>query len=128
MSTPTEDDTETDYRVIQTTVIPQLQQVRFYDETMEHITEGHAEFRTWIPSLEHAVMDTVANPTRVYRSRTLPETSVVFESFNNTLEGNPCTVPVRILSDSTSGRVTTAMFKKGKHGEILWSAGDDDPA
>jgi hypothetical protein len=125
MSSPSDDDTETDYRVIQTTAIPQVQTVHFYDETMEHITKGHAEFRTWIPSLEHAVADTVSNPTTVYRSRTLPETSVVFESSNNTLEGNPCTVPVRIISDSTSARVTTAMFKKGKHGDVLWSAGDD---
>jgi hypothetical protein len=126
MSDEADDDTATDYVVVETTAIPQLSEVRFYDETKEHIAEGHPEFRTWIPSLEHAVTDTVANPTAVYRSRTLPETSVVYESLNNTFEGNPCTVPVRIIADSTSGRVTTAMFKKGKHGDMLWSGDDDE--
>lgn len=125
MSGDNEDDTDTSYRVIETSAIAQVTTVRFYDETMDHIKDGHPEFSTWIPSLEHAVSDTVSNPTSVYRSRTMPETSFVYESLNNTLEGKPCTVPVRVIGDGTSARVTTAMFKKGKHGEILWSVDDD---
>lgn len=124
MSEPS-DDTDNDYRVITTTAIPQVSEVRLYEETWPHIVEEHPEFASRLPSLEHAIIDTVANPTEVYRSRTDPERVFVFRSSNNVKGPHAMAVPVRVV-DGTSARISTAMFRGTVKGEILYKQDTDD--
>lgn len=66
------------FKIIDTTATERVGEVRLYDETWEHIVAQHPEFSSRIPSLEHAIIDTLKNPTMVCSSTTQPETSVVF--------------------------------------------------
>lgn len=47
------------FRVIKTTAIPNITEVRYYDETIEHIRKQHAEFSSYFPSLDHAICDAI---------------------------------------------------------------------
>jgi hypothetical protein len=71
---------EEEFRVVATTAIESVGSVRLYAETWDHIAQDHPEFATRLPSLEHAIIDTLINPTVVCVSTTLPESSVVFAS------------------------------------------------
>lgn len=119
------DDTDSNYRLIATTAIPEVSEVRLYDETWPHIVEEHPEFASRLPSFEHAIIDTITDPTEVFRSTTDPDRAFVFRSSNNLKGQRAMAVPVRIV-DGTSARVTSAMFRGVVKGEVLYKKKVDD--
>lgn len=111
--------------LIETTAIPEVSQVRFYEETVPHIVSEHPEFAGELPSVIGAISSTVAEPTAVYHSRTTPGRSFVYSSEGNTRQGAPIYVVVRVV-ESTSGRVQTAYFSSGGNvGNLAWRASRD---
>jgi hypothetical protein len=125
MTHPENDDTDTAYRIIETTAIDQVTHVRLYEETWSHIAAQHPEFSNRLPSLEHAVIDTIRNPTEVYRSRTDTVSGYVFRSSNNLKANRAMAVPIRVVGEGTSARVTTAMFRGEVKGELLYEGTDE---
>lgn len=118
------DATDDPFVVIATTAIPQVTEVRLHESTWDHIAEAHPEFARRLPSLEHAITDTIANPTHVHRSTTAPDTSYVYSSSNN-LKGNRNMAVVVKVVTQTSARAATAMFRGKVPGEMVWSKGDE---
>jgi hypothetical protein len=116
---------EEEFRVVATTAIESVGSVRLYAETWDHIAQDHPEFATRLPSLEHAIIDTLINPTVVCVSTTLPESSVVFASSDHVKgNGHILQVPVRIIGGA-AGRVATAMFARHPRWQVIYSRGDD---
>ena len=114
-----------EYTNIPVVGLPNLTEVRLYDETLEHIAE-HAEFRLQLPSQQTALVEAIANPNRAHDSTSDPGQSVVLVSESFTYFGDPVHVPVKIV-EGTSGRVRTAYFSSGTYGgRLLWSADDDE--
>lgn len=109
------------YIEARTSAIPELSSIRLYDATRDKIIARHPEFTPWLPSIEHAVMDTLINPTSVFESRSSPN-SFVFTSSNHTRYGHALSVPVKIV-DNRSGRVATAIFGSSPRGTVLFNAG-----
>jgi len=118
---------EANYRVISTTAYAGVQTVRLYEETWDHIADQHPEFQNRLPSLEHAIVDTISNPTLVTVSTTQPGTSVVFTSSTNIKgSGHILSVPVKIIDGTGSGLVKTAMFASVPKGAVLYTKGDEN--
>ena len=114
-----------DYTVILIPGLSSLTEVRLYDETWDHITTEHPEFKMELPSQRTALEDAVAKPTTIHASTTDPEKSVVIVSDLFTYSGDPVVVPVKLVT-GTSGRVATAYFSGSTYpGRILWSAGNE---
>ncbi len=113
-------DRQTSFRVIKTTAIPNITEVRYYDETIEHIREQHAEFSSYFPSLDHAICDAIENPTHVYQARTSPQSSGFrYVSASTTYSGNSLVVIVKPIA-TTSGLVKTAYFTGQVPGNLLY--------
>ncbi len=114
-----------DYTVIPIPGLSSLTEVRLYDETWDHITTEHPEFKMELPLQRAALEDAVAKPTAIHASTTDPEKAVVFVSESFTHLGDPVVVPVRHVED-TSGRVVAAYFSGSTYpGRILWSSGNE---
>jgi len=113
-----------DFTSITVMGIPWLTSVRLYDETIGHICAGHPEFRHGLPVFMEGMMRALSNPDVVYDSTTRPGRSVVFVNGEFTYRSNPVHIPVRVLSDTASGRVQTAYFAAaGTYlGKPLWRA------
>lgn len=121
------DDGDEEFRVIKTTATDRVTTVRLYSETWNHIADQHPEFATRLPALEHAIVDTVANPTVICATTTFPESTLVFASSNNVKgSGHILRVPVRIIAGTASGRVTTALFGSHPKGPVIYSRGDEN--
>ena len=119
------DNSETDYRVIETSVIDPITHVRFYDETAEKIAKAHPELEALGTSLEHAIKDTIENPTEVRQSNVEIHTNSYKFCSNNHLKGNnPFVVAVKAV-EGTSGLVKTAYFTDSITGESVWRPGND---
>jgi hypothetical protein len=111
-----------DYKVLTTNAIPQLTEVRFYEETwIGHIIERHTEFVV-DPRGRESIESAVQNPTFVFESTTDPRGSVIFMSDSILIAGNPVLVPVKIITDTTSGRVKTAIATDDLPVTVIWSA------
>ena len=120
-------DDDEEFRVVKTTAIEKVTTVRLYSETWNHIAEEHPEFATRLPALEHAIVDTLTNPTVICASTTRPESTVVFASSNNVKgSGHILQVPVRIIAGTASGRVATALFAPHPKGAVIYSRGDEN--
>jgi hypothetical protein len=117
---------EAEFSVVKTEAIPEVTEVRFYASTVGHITRQHPELAGELPSVFGAILDTVARPTAVYRSRTSPAHSFVYESTRNSMVSSAMLVPVKLV-ESTSARVTTAYFSTDPYeGQLIWQGGQDD--
>ena len=115
-----------DYTVVPIPGSSSLTEVRLYDETWDHISTEHPEFKLQLPSQRAALEDAVAKPTTIHASTTDPEKSVVIASDSFTYFGDPVVVPVKRLPGTTSGRVKTAYFSGSTYpGRILWSSGNE---
>jgi hypothetical protein len=110
---------------IVTNIVAEVRQVRLYESTWNHIVEQHPEFRSRMEALEHAVYDTIRNPTVVQRSTTSPDTGIVFSSSNNLKDGRVMVVPVKLV-DGVSARVATAGFRKAVRGDVIWKRESDN--
>lgn len=118
------DDTDTDYRVVKTTTIKEVSQVRIYDETLPHLGEAHPELRHLIPSLEGAIHDTIARPTEVYASNPPHVSAFKFHSTNHLHGNNSLVVAVKVV-EGTSALCKTAYFTGEVTGTRIWRLGDD---
>ncbi len=108
------------FRVIKTTAISNITEVRYYDETIEHIREQHAEFSSYFPSLDHAICDAIENPTHVYQASTSPQSSGFrYVSSSTTYDDNLLVVIVKPIA-TTSGLVKTAYFTGHVPGNLLY--------
>lgn len=113
------------YIIVETSVISEVTVVRIYDETLPHIQESHPEFGNFIPSLEHAIKETISNPTEIRRT----DADVSVESFrfcssNHTYGNNSLVVPVKVV-EGTSARLSTAYFTDAPKGKEVWRASDE---
>jgi hypothetical protein len=96
-----------DFSTVSVSVIPEVTEVRLYDDTIEHVRTRHPEVPALLPSVEFAVFDTLRNPTHVEKSY---ESSYVFVNARATnRSGDPLRVPVKIVS-GTSARVKSFYF------------------
>lgn len=112
------------YSLIVTTAISAVSEVRFYEETVDHIVEEHPEFAGELPSVIGSIGQTVSKPSAVYHSRTAPGKGYVYESNGNTLAGAPMYVAVRVVQ-GTSARVATAYYSSESYkGDLAWKDGE----
>ena len=99
------------FREIKVTCVPQVETVRFYEETRQHVLSEHEEIsRTFIrlPSFDDAVDKALSGPTHVEQSYNNSYVFVDKESTNR--DGVPLRVPVKMIANSTSGYVKTVFF------------------
>ena len=109
-----------DFKIIITSVIPEVTSVRFYDETVLHVKEEHPEVPIELPSIEGAVNTTLTAPTQIERSHS---NSYVFVHDGMTNKsGDPLRVPVKMIDGTTSGRIRTVYFasKETPVQSIVW--------
>ena len=100
---------EDPYVTIQTSVIPEVSEVRIYESTIQHVIDHHPEIgrNIHLPVFRAAVHSTLENPTSVEPSH---NNSFVFVDENTTdVRGQPLRVPVRVVT-GTSARMKTAYF------------------
>jgi hypothetical protein len=98
------------FTTIGTAAIPQITEVRLYEETVDHANE-HVEVPAGLPSMVAAVGDAVSNPTHVEKSYS--DSYVYVSSTSTDADGYPLRVPVKIVS-GTSARVKTYFFGKAE--------------
>lgn len=78
------------YSLIKTSAYPGVSEVRFYDETLEHIKEEHPEVPIELPCILNGVKNCVITPTHVEASY---GRSYVFVDFDTT---NASGYPLRV--------------------------------
>ena len=117
-------DNETDYRTIYTNVIPEVDTVRFYQETIVHVKAQHPEVPIELPCVDTAVSKAIAEPTHVESSYS---NSFVFVDAGSTnRSGDPLRVPVKIIEGTTSARVKTVYFASTEaDNNVIWRRSDE---
>jgi hypothetical protein len=119
--TSADDADEGKYVAVTTNVIGPVAVVRCYDETLGHIADEHPEFRLFIPTLEHAVHDTIAAPTHVYQSNTdIHASGYKFVSTRHVRGESTLVVAVKAI-EGTSSLLKTAYFTKEVTGNVLYA-------
>ena len=99
-----------DYRIIQTQVLPQITEVRLYDETSEHVVASHPEIPAALPGMPmmiEAVAKALREPTLVEPSR--PGAYVFVDGETTNHGGDPLRIPVKVV-EGTSAVVKTFYF------------------
>ena len=106
------------YRLFSTSILPILNEVRLYDETIEHVWREHPEIPSEFLGIVDAVGTAVSNPTHVEQSH---GNSVIFvDTMTTNRSGDPLRVPVKRVSGK-SGRVRTFYFASpNTAGKIIW--------
>jgi hypothetical protein len=95
------------FTLITTTVFSNVETVRFYDETLEHIKEQHPEIPIELPSIHQSVERAIVHPSHIEASYSNSYVFVDAETTN--AFGDPLRVPVKIV-EGTSARVKTVFF------------------
>lgn len=114
-----------DRLIITTSAVPHVSQVYCYDETIPHIGDRHPELRHYVPSLEHAVHDTIQNPTHVVRSNSdIHVGGFKFCSENHIASGNNHLVVAVKVVEGTSALLKTAYFTDSVSGTVLMDKRD----
>lgn len=124
MSDEIEEGTASGYVVVETTAIAQIAQVRVYDETLPHLGEGHPELSHVIPSLEHAIHDTISQPSEVYESNPPHVASYKYRSENHSYGNNHMVVAVKVV-EGTSALLKTVYFSSEVKGTLVWRQQND---
>jgi hypothetical protein len=99
-----------DYRLIPTSVISSVTEVRLYSETVEKVKAGHEEVPIHLVSMDNAIDSCVQNPTHVEVNGDSKYVFVSHESTN--ASGDPLRVPVKVV-EGTSARITSVYFAEG---------------
>lgn len=112
-----------DYRLIVTDVIPDLKEVRLYEDTVQHIRDAHPEIPILLPAVQSAVERAISHPAHVEVSY---GGSYVFVDGNSTNRaGDPLRVPVKPIGGK-SGRVRTAYFATtAATAIVIWKRTDE---
>lgn len=124
MSDPSDNDTQTDYSIVETSAIKEVTHVRCYDETLPDIAEKHPELDPLIPALEHAIHDTISAPTLVSQSNNEIHTAGFRFASTNHRRGNQHLVVAVKVIEGTSALLKTAYFTAGTVGTVLYDGGD----
>jgi len=95
------------FTLIHTTIIGNVTEVRFYDDTIEKIRLGHPEVPIELPSILDAASRAIVNPSWVEKSHS--NTYVYVDAGSTNASGDPLRVPIRLVS-GTSGRVASVYF------------------
>ena len=115
---------DTGYWQITSTAIAEIESVRLYEETVEHVKERHPEVVGTVGV--EGMKQTISAPTHVFQSKTDPKDGFVFVSDNVSFQGNPLHVPVKRV-EGTSGRVLTAYVSNRPYSsKPLWERGDGE--
>jgi hypothetical protein len=106
------------FKLIRTVVFAGVSEVRFYDETLDHVKKQHPEIPIDLPSIYEAVEQAVIAPTHIEAGHS---NSVIFVDANTTNAfGDPLRVPIKIVA-GTSGRIKTLYFASTEDvRRILW--------
>jgi hypothetical protein len=107
------------YRIINSSVLPNLQEILLYDEQYNHIIKSHPEFL--LPTLYGSIDLAVSvSTTSVHSSRTNAKSVVFVDSDTTNYSGDPLRVPVKSIGSNT-GIITSAYFASSKsHGIEIW--------
>lgn len=112
-----------DFKVIQTNILPDIKEIRLYPETIDHINEQHPEVPVHLPLMVDAIENTIVNPTHIESSHSNAYVFVDTGSTNGS--GDPLRVPVKIVGDY-SARVRTAYFASSNStANVIWTRGDE---
>jgi len=107
------------FTFIKTAVFSGVTDVRFYDETLDHIREEHPEVPILLPSIYGSVQQGIFQPTHIEVSY---GNSFVFVDADTTNAwGDPLRIPVKMV-EGTSGRIKTVYFATvtGAAPTIVW--------
>jgi hypothetical protein len=96
----------TDYKVISTSILPVLTEVRLYDETIKHVEEEH-QIPAKLPCIQTAMENAISNPTQIERS--YGNSFVYMDAATTNASGDPLRIPVKHV-EGTSGRIKTFYF------------------
>jgi hypothetical protein len=111
------------FKVIKTGILSQLTEVRFYDETVDHVKAEHPEIPIELPCVSTAVENAIVNPTHVESSYS--NSYIYVDGGTTNASGDPLRVPVKGVSGN-SGRVKTVYFASGNTTpNIIWKRGDN---
>jgi hypothetical protein len=110
-----------DFKIIPTTALVNLTEVRFYEDTVKHILEEHPEVPILLPTIHAGVTGAISNPTHIERS--YAGSFVFVDTGSTNASGDPLRVPVMPVS-GTSGRVRTVYFATPSGSpEVIWRRG-----
>jgi hypothetical protein len=105
-----------------TTAFPLITQVRFYEETIDHIRDDHPEIPIDLPTLLHGVSNTLQNPSYIELGNR-PNTYVYVDATSTNISGDPLRVPVKLI-EGTSGLLKTTYFATPENSPtVLWTRG-----
>lgn len=96
-----------EFTLIKTAVFSGVTDVRFYDDTIEHIKENHPEVPILLPSIYSGVERCLLQPTHIEGS--YGNSYVFVDAQSTNASGDPLRVPVKIV-EGTSARVKTVLF------------------
>lgn len=82
----------TDYKVISTSVLQALTEVRIYDETIKHVEEEH-QIPVRLPCIQTAVENAIIDPTQIERS--YGNSFVYMDTATTNASGDPLRIPVK---------------------------------
>ena len=117
---------ESTYKIITTSATPLVSQVVCYDETLPHISENHPELNPLIPSLEHAIHNTIQAPTRVIQSNTdVHVNGYKFCSDRHQRGNQELVVAVKVI-EGTSALLKTAYFTATVTGDTVFEQSDGE--
>lgn len=110
----------TGYIVIVSGTIPEVTEVRVYDQALDHVKQRHPEVPIELPSLSYALEKAISDPSHVETSRTGHYTYVHAGMTN--YSGDPLRVVVKVIQE-TSARMQTAYFasRTGTSFNIVWT-------
>lgn len=107
-----------DFRTIPTKVIGNVSEVRFYEETVQHVRENHPEVPIILPCVQNAVENAISSPTHVEASHS--NSYVYVDAGTTNASGDPLCVPVKSVHEN-SARVKTVYFAERPAGaKIVW--------
>jgi hypothetical protein len=108
--------------VITVTSIPGITTVHLYEETLLKVQAGHPEVQPLLPSIVTAVSTALTEPTWVEQDR--PSTYVIVDESTTNAEGDPLRVAIKVISGTTSARVSTFYFASTEGvANIVWRRG-----
>ncbi len=116
-----------EFEIIRTNVISDVNEVRLYAETLSLIADKHPEVPANLPSFRTAIGNALTNPTSVERShRSGHGNAFVFvDATSANRNGHPLRVPVKVV-DNGSGHVKTAFFApEPPNRDVVWRRSDD---
>jgi hypothetical protein len=99
-------------------------EARLYDETIDHVAEGHPEIPIILPSLVTAVQGAITAPTLVENDPARPSAFVFVDEKTTNASGDPLRVPIKVIK-GTSGLVKTFYFATSEGPRnIIWRRDD----